>query len=145
MGQGGLFGPRKNASPGISIPASETKAQSIIVELRKLNPYDTPLSTAMLLRALLELSNDYYRGKKSLKKMDGLHKSMATTADHMHKAELLTKQQHDLVMRYTRTEESMLHVKTVQSYLHKDNFHPNAQALNTFWDEIGCFVAACWR
>ncbi len=140
-----LFGPRKNASPGITIPASETKARSIIVELRNLNPNVTPLSTAMLLRALLELSNDYYRERKSLKPEQYLHKSMATTADHMQTAGLMSKQQHDLVMRYTRTEEGMLHVKTVQAYLHKDNFHPNAQVLNTFWDEIGCFVVACWR
>lgn len=140
-----LFGPRKNASPGITIPSSETKAQSIIVELRKLNPYDTPLSIAMLLRALLELSNDYYREAKSLKKVDGLHKSIANTADHMKTTGLLSGTQHDLVMRYTRTTEGMLHVKTVQAYLHRDNYHPNAQALNTFWDEIGCFVAACWR
>lgn len=140
-----LFGPRRNASPGIAIPASESKAQSIIAELRQLNPKDTPLATAMLLRALLELSDNYYRERHQLVDKGALHKNIAASADHMKAAGTLADAQHNVVMNYTRTAEGMLHVKTVQAYLHKTTFHPNAQALNTFWDEIGCFVTACWR
>lgn len=140
-----LFGKTKTASPGLSIPSSETKVQSIIVELRKLNPHDTPLATTMLLRALLELSNEYYRGQHSLSAISHLHQSVANSADHMLNAGLLVQPEHDLVMSYTRSATSMLHIKTIQAYIHRTTHHPNGQALNTIWDEIGCFLRACWK
>lgn len=140
-----LFGPRKNASPGVSIPDTEPKVQSIIVELRKLNPHDTPLATTMLLRALIELSNEHYRTTNSLKGISDLHRSVANTADHMKTTNKLTEQQHDIAMAYTRSEASLLHIKNLQATIHRSTHHPNGQALNTMWDDIGCFVLACWR
>lgn len=140
-----IFGPRKNASPGIAIPQDETKAQSIIVELRKLNPHETPLATTMLLRALVELSNNHYRGKKQLRDEQHLHTGIANTADHMKTAGLLNQNQYDAVMSHTRGTVGLLHIKTLQHHIHRPTFHPNGQTLNTLWDEIGCFVAACWR
>lgn len=140
-----LFGPRKNASPGISIPSSETKAQSIIVELRQLNPHDTPLAATMLLRALIELSNNTYRAKHQLSEEQHLHTGIANTADHMKSAGLLNQSQYDAVTSHTRGNVGLLHIKTLQHHIHRSTFHPNGQMLNTFWDEIGCFVSACWR
>lgn len=140
-----LFGPRKNASPGIAIPSSETKAQSIIVELRQLNPHDTPLATTMLLRALIELSNNRYRQKHQLREEQHLHTGIANTADHMKTAGLLNQHQHDAVTSHTRGTVGLLHIKTLQHHIHRSTFHPNGQTLNTLWDEIGCFVTACWR
>lgn len=140
-----LFGQRKNASPGIAIPLSETKARSIIAELRELNPHKTPLAMTMLLRAFVELSNNHYRGKHQLRDEQALHTSIANTADHMKTAGLLNQNQHDAVMSHTRGTVGLLHIKTLQHHIHRSTFHPNGQTLNTFWDEIGCFVAACWR
>ncbi len=140
-----LFGMRKSASPGISIPPSETKAQSIIVELRKLDPHETPLATTMLLRALIELSNIYYREKHQLCEEQSLHAAVAKTADHMKTAGLLNQSQHDVVMSHTRGSVGLLHIKTLQHHIHRSTFHPNGQTLNTFWDEIRHFVTACWR
>jgi len=62
----------------------------------------------------------------------------------MKAAGLLSQGELDVILRYTREEQSMLHIKTLQAYIHRSNFHPNGQAINTFWDEIGCFIAACW-
>lgn len=140
-----LFGPRKNASPGISIPSSETKAQSIIVELRQLNPHETPLAATMLLRALIELSNNRYREKHQLREEQHLHTGIANTADHMKNAGLLNQNQYDAVTSHTRGTVGLLHIKTLQHHIHRSTFHPNGQTLNTFWDEIGCFITACWR
>lgn len=140
-----LFGPRKNASPGIAIPSSETKVQSIIVELRQLNPLETPLATTMLLRALIELSNNCYREKNQLREEQHLHTGIANTADHMKTAGLLNQNQYDAITSHTRGTVGLLHIKTLQHHIHRSTFHPNGQTLNTFWDEIGCFVTACWR
>ncbi|MDD5388978.1 MAG: hypothetical protein PHD37_06515 [Gallionellaceae bacterium] len=142
-----LFGTRKTASPGLSIPPSETKVQTIIAELRKLNPHETSLATTMLLRALIELSNDYYRAQHDLppKEQTALHKSIAHTANHMGDANILTEPEHTVVMNYTQGSEGMLHIRTIQAYIHSTEHHPNGQALNTIWDDISCFVRACWK
>lgn len=99
----------------------------------------------MLLRALIELSTNYYRQKHELKDEQHLHKSVASAADHMKQNGKLSDEQHNIVMHHTRHEAGMLHIKTIQSYVHKTTFMPNGQTLNTIWDEIGCFVGACWR
>lgn len=140
-----LFGRRKKSTPGFSIPDSEPKARSVVAELRGLNPMESPIAVAMLLRYLIELSNTRYRqAHPSLRQQDHLHRGIATSAEHMKGAERLTQDELDVILRYTREEQSMLHIKTLQAYIHRPNFHPNGQTLNTFWDEIGCFVKACW-
>lgn len=141
-----LFGRRANSAPGFIIPESEPKAISVVGELRRVDPKNTPIACAMLLRYLLELSNEYYRRQNGLRisQQDSLHRSIANSSEHMKTANRIDPAEHDLILRYTRDEESMLHVKTLQAYIHKPNFHPNAQAMNTFWDEIGSFVRACW-
>lgn len=141
-----LFGRRRRSSPDFSIPANESKAISVVAELRSMNPGDTPIATAMLLRYLIELSNTRYRQANNLRinPQESLHRLIANSAEHMKQADLIDQGQLDVVLRYTREEQSMLHIRTLQSYVHNPNFHPNAQALNTFWDEIGCFVCACW-
>ncbi|MHB1729620.1 MAG: ParB/Srx family N-terminal domain-containing protein [Leptospirillum sp.] len=139
-----LFGRKRNSSPGFYVPDSEPKVQSIIVELRKLDPHETPLSVTMLFRALIELSNNHYQEKKKLPKEQSLHKSIASSADRMLKENTLSKEQHEVVMRYTRGEDNLLHVKNIQSYIHKTTSHPSGKVINTVWDEISCFIITCW-
>lgn len=139
-----LFGRRKNSNPGFSVPANEAKLSTIVSELRQVDPFVTPLATTMLLRALIERSEIFYREKHNLTDKKALHTNIAASADHMKTSGLLSKSEHDAVMRHTRTDPGMLHIKTIQACIHENQFHPNGQTLNTTWDEIGCFVRACW-
>lgn len=141
-----LFGKRPHSAPGFIIPDTEPKAISVVAELRRLNPSATPIACAMLLRYLIELSNTHYRqaNNLSINQNESLHRSIANSSEHMKVNGRIADAEHNLILRYTRDEESMLHIKTLQAYIHKPNFHPNGQAINTFWDEIGCFVKACW-
>lgn len=139
-----LFGRRKNSAPGFSVPSGESKAITIVAELRRLNPMDTPLAVTMLLRALIERSEIHYRQKHGLKNKGTLHQNVAASADHMKNNDFLTGKEHDVVVRHTRSDAGMLHIKTLQACIHEAEFHPNGQNLNTTWDEIGCFVKACW-
>lgn len=139
-----LFGKRKNSTPGFAVPGDEPKVITILAELRQLDPNNTALAVTMLLRALIERSDFSYREKHSISDKGALHKNIAASADHMKSADLLNSAEHEVVMRHTRSDAGMLHIKTIQSYVHEATFHPNGQALNTMWDEIGCFVRACW-
>lgn len=141
-----LFG---RSSPGISIPASEVKAVTIVAEIRKLKVRGnngTPLAVGMLLRHLIELSDAHY---VALHKLPGkpLGKSVFQSAQHMKSAALLDVSQCDIVCRLADpgvSNNALLHIETLQKWMHRETHIPSYQALNIFWDAIAPFVRACW-
>jgi hypothetical protein len=139
-----LFGRRKNSKADFSFPHNRTKVMNVVSELRQLDPNATPMAVALLFRVLLELSDGAYRAVHQMKQADSLPKSIASSADKMLNDGLLSKAEHQVIETYTRGEQTILHVKTIQKFLHDDTSHPNGQGLNTMWDSIGCFVKACW-
>lgn len=132
------------AHPGFGVPAGHQKIGDAITELRRLKVKETPLAVSMVFRTLIELSEQHYRQISNLKDKDAFHKNIAAAADHMKDAGLLSEAQHAVVMTRTRDDGGMLHVKTLHGYVHSEHFHPTYQMLNSLWNEIGCFVAACW-
>jgi hypothetical protein len=141
-----LFG---RSSPGISIPGSESKAVTIVAEIRKLKVRGdnaTPLAVGMLLRHLIELSNGHYVARHTLPgKLLG--KSVFQSAQHMKAAGLLDESQCDIVCRLADpgiSNSELLHIETLQKWMHRETHVPSYQALNIFWDAIAPFVRACW-
>ncbi|HDU4714787.1 MULTISPECIES: ParB N-terminal domain-containing protein [Klebsiella] len=137
-----LFG---RAKIGISVPDDATKVRMIITELRQLDIRKTTLAATVLLRALLELSDREYRTIHSIKDKGGLSKNIALAADHMLNNGKISSSEHNIIMAYTRGEQGVLHIETLQKFLHKESHHPDYQTINIFWDNIGCFVRACWK
>lgn len=135
--------PRKH--PGFGIPVGHTKVSNIITELRNLKVKETPLAVAMVFRTLVELSEDHYRTKHQISDGDTFTKRIARAADHMSTAGTLSDDQHQVVIRRSREDGGIMHATTLHKYVHSPDFHPNYQTLNSLWDELGCFVAACWR
>lgn len=117
----------------------------IITELRQLDIRKTTLAATVLLRALLELSDREYRTIHSIKDKGGLSKNIALAADHMLNNGKISSSEHNIIMAYTRGEQGVLHIETLQKFLHKESHHPDYQTINIFWDNIGCFVRACWK
>ena len=145
----GLF-PR--GKDGIPIPTVNAKAKNIVAELRRLKTNGnkstpgTPIAVAMLLRALIEISTENYCNNFSdVKKDQDFNKQVAKAADHMLENGFIARDQHEVVMRQTRSSESMLHIKTIQKYVHSASFHPTGQVLNSLWDEISVYIGVCWR
>lgn len=134
---------------GLPIPYDHEKAKNIVGELRRLKTSGekaTPIAVAMLLRALLEISTDrYFRVNQDLKDVQDFHIRIAKAADHMRNNGLIDGDQHAVILRHSREQESILHVKTIQKYVHSPAFHPNGQTLNSLWDEISVYIGACWR
>jgi len=131
----------------LAIPEEHLKAKNIVAELRRLKTggaKGTPIAVAMLLRALIELSTNRYRDVFSVKVDQDFHRQVASVADHMRTRSFISVDQHALVIRMSRENESMLHVKTLQKYVHSDAFHPTVDVLNSLWDQISFYVGACW-
>lgn len=133
------------AHPGFGLPAGHIKVANIITELKRLKVKDTPQAVAMLLRTLIELSETHYRETNGVELAGNFHQKIARAADHMRVNNRLNHDQHQAILAQSRAEHGLLHVKTLHGYVHTSAFHPNYQTLNSQWDEIGCFVAACWN
>lgn len=132
---------------GLSIPEEHSKARNIVAELRRLKTggsNGTPIAVAMLLRALIEISTNKYREEFKLKPEQDFHRQVAQAADHMLSSGFIKNEQYTAIVRMSRETEGMLHVKTLQKYVHSEAFHPSSDVLNTLWDQISCYVSACW-
>ncbi|MBS1204596.1 MAG: hypothetical protein H6R25_1495 [Proteobacteria bacterium] len=130
---------------GINVPDEETKIRTIISELRQLDVKKTTLAVAFLLRALLELSDKEYRRMHNLTDRKSLAKNIAFSAEHMFENGLITDSEHHVILTYTRGEQGVLHIETLQKLIHRETHHPDYISLNVFWTNIGCFVRACWK
>ncbi|BDU15378.1 ParB N-terminal domain-containing protein [Lysobacter auxotrophicus] len=135
----------RGRSLGFSIPSSNVKAYNIVVELGKLSPKDTPLAVAALFRMLVELSTaEYYRRHPDVPARDGTHKKIAAVARHLHSAGKISEGLRDQVLQRTTEAQGMLQYNTLNNYMHDVNAHPEFRSLNTLWDEIEPYLAACW-
>ncbi|BDG59742.1 ParB/Srx family N-terminal domain-containing protein [Caldinitratiruptor microaerophilus] len=132
-------------SPGFNVPSDKTKVRNVLAELGRLDVTETPIAVAVLLRMLIEFSVGHYREVHGLGKEDKLVLDVAAVADHMHQQGEISDDQHELIIRRSREQGGMLHVRTLQKYVHSPDFHPSDQVLNTLWDEISFFVAKCWE
>jgi ParB-like nuclease domain len=143
-----LFG---KGSPGLPIPDSERKAATIVAEIRTLTvkgDKSAPIAVGMLLRHLIEISDEYYREQHSLGiKSGGLGKSVHSSAAHMKDSQRLTVAECDMVSRLANPGTSstdLLHIETLQKMMHRGTHLPTYQLLNTFWDHMAPFIRACW-
>lgn len=137
-----VFGAR---SPGIAIPATgHPKEQTLVAELRALDVSKFPLAATMLTRALIELSDLHYRTTNSLQDQGTLSKNIKKSAQHMLSNGKLNGSEEDMVKRLCNSSGAMIEIETLQKMVHRSTHNLDRQFVNTLWDNIGCFVKACW-
>ena len=137
-----VFGSR---SPGIAIPATgHPKEQTLMAELRALDVSKFPLAATMLTRALIELSDLHYRTKNSLQDQTQLSKNIKKSAQHMLSNGKLNASEEDMVKRLCNPSGAMIEIESLQKMVHRKTHNLDRQFVNTLWDNIGCFVKACW-
>ena len=138
-----------SGAPQPSVPAAETKMRGVLYEIAQIKDVrQSPLTTAFLIRALIELSEKHYRAQNGLTDKNKLADNIASACDSMLTKTHLTAGQVQLVKSYTvtkATEVGVFNVDTLQKYLHRETHLPVAQTINTFWDELHIFVRACWK
>lgn len=137
-----IFGSR---SPGIAIPGDEyPKAQTIVAELRKLDLTKFSLAATFLLRGLIEVSDARYRTTYSLPDTQALAKNIRKSVEHMHANGKLSEAERDIVLRVCSNDGAMIEIETLQKMLHKSTHNSSREFVNTLWDNLKCFVVACW-
>ncbi len=136
-----------NGSPKPVIPFAHTKTRTIVAEIGQLNVKKTPLAVCLLLRGLIELSANQFLATQQMKDHQKLAKNVLYTAEIMMSQGLINDSQLDIIKRYCNSDPSqqgLLHIETLQKFVHKETHQPDYQILNTFWDGFGCYVRACW-
>lgn len=136
-------------SPAPSVPSTEKKIKQILFELGRIpNTQDMPLTCAMLLRALIELSVSHYQRRHAMQEQRSLAKNTESVADALLNKNNINQSLTDLIKAYTRTSKDQVdifNIDTIQKYIHRDTHIPTHVTLHTIWDEIGPFVHACWN
>lgn len=132
-------------APGIAIPTTGyPKEQTLVAELRALDLSKFPLAATMLTRALIEVSDLHYRTTNTLPDQEKLAKNIKKSAQHMLTSGRLTKNEEDMVTRLCNSGGAMIEIETLQKMVHRNTHNLDRQFVNTLWDNIGCFVRACW-
>lgn len=132
-------------APNIAIPSTEAKACTIVSEIRALDVKKTSLATAMLMRHLIELSDEHYRRRFRLGDKGTLAKNVSGSATDMLSRARLEKSEYDITCRLGSTSsKDLLQIEMLQKVMHRSTHHPSYQLVNTFWDNIAPFVRACW-
>lgn len=137
-----VFGSR---APGIAIPSTgHPKEQTIVAELRGLDVSKFPLAATMLTRALIELSELHYRTKNGLEDQQYLAKNIKKSIKHMVDNGKISASEEDMVKRLCNPSGAMIEIETLQKMIHRNTHNLDRQFINTLWDNIGCFIRACW-
>lgn len=136
-----LFGKRP---PELQVPESEIKVRDIVRLLRELDVQTQTLAVAMLLRHLIESSEDAYRGKHSLP-TERLGRAVRRSAERMFSQGRLTSDARDVVIRMCDANANgLVSIETLQNLMHRRENIPNGNLINALWDQIGPFVRECW-
>ena len=115
-----------------------------MAELRALDLVKFPLAATMLTRALIELSDLHYRTTHGLQDQGTLSKNIEKSVHHMLTNMKVSKSEADIVKRLCNPSGTMIEIETLQKMVHRKTHNLDRQFVNTLWDNIGCFVKACW-
>ena len=137
-----VFGSR---APNIAIPLTGyPKEQTLVSELRYIDLSKFPIAATMLMRALMEVSDLHYRTQNQLQDQQKLANNIKISAAHMRARGKLSEPEKDMIDILCNKGGAMIEIATLQKMIHKPTHNLNRQFVNTLWDNIGCFVRACW-
>lgn len=141
----GIF-PRKRIH--FAVPDTEAKVKNILNELAELKVVDAPISVGVLLRALIEISVQYYIKKNKIAcatpKDKELKNQIVHASNHMYSTGLIDNSYKKSLGKMGNSEE-LLSVSTLHDWVHNPKITPSSQNLCIFWDNIEPFVRNCWQ
>lgn len=140
--------PSTNAQKGV-IPRDLTleikcqKTNNIFNELKKIQVEQFPNASAILLRAFLELSVDYYIAKtkknipKDMKLLGRLQK--------IYKEMDLSKDEKKVLDIITSNKNNPAHTNVLNSYIHNKNHHPDPDSIKIAFDNLTVFFKKAYE
>lgn len=127
-----------------TVPESRSKEFHIFAEMCRLSSKDLPIACIVMMRVFLEITM-----KQTILAMglewQNLSKSSLRVSEKLYSANYINDSIKELVKQYANTEGGLFTISNIQSHIHSTRFHPSQSSVNTYWDELDPFLAACWR
>jgi len=130
---------------GLPVPGSETKLNTVLVELSSgIDVRDATIAAGVLLRLVLERSVDCYMEKNTIPRKTKLHQRITATAKYMESVETIKQPQREQLVKMSSSEE-LISAHTLHAWVHNPDYNPNPREVCTFWDNIYFFLVKCWE
>lgn len=132
-----------------SLTIGQARLLKIFNELKTLRLETYPNAAAVLFRAFIEMSADYY--------LDSMPRNNGVTADgkmtqkidaickHMEETGIMTKHELRPVRQMVASPSQTQSIRTFHSYVHNMNVTPAIDDLKSAWDDIWKFIENLWR
>lgn len=128
----------------VSVPEYRKKEYEIFSDMCRLSSKDTPIACIVMLRVFLETSVKQVIISMNLKQ-DKLSNSTTRVVEGLHKTDYISDGVKEVIKQYSNPHSGLFSIKNIQSLVHSTSFHPNKSMVNTYWDELEPFLAACWK
>lgn len=128
----------------IDIPRHRKKEYEIFSDICRLSSKETPIACVVMLRVFLETSVKQVTISMNLE-WQNLSKSTSRVVDGLHQTSYISDGVKEIIKQYSNTQGGMFSINNIQSMVHSTSFHPNKSMVNTYWDELEPFLAACWK
>ena len=125
----------------INWDARQIRLRSVWGELQTLKVHQHPNAVSALMRILIELAVESYLEHRSLKRGDNLSQNIGAAAKDLLNREAIDQHYFDELERLRRHDE-LISVKSMQRFIHSQNFAPAPQEIITYWNRLGEFLIA---
>lgn len=137
-------GPKQNTfvptdTPAIPWRSDQVRLRTIWDELQGLRLDRYPNAASALLRMLLELTVRNYLDSKNMAIKDGLATQFRDVAGDLLKRHLIDDEYFQELERL-RLHDELISIRSMQRFLHSENFTPNSGELTTYWARLRVFL-----
>lgn len=131
---------------GLPVPDSETKLNTVLVELTsKVNVREATIAAGVLIRIVLERSVVYYIKQNNITtRSDKLHVRINEVAKKMKTVGVIHSKELQQLKKMSNTEQ-LISAHTLNAWVHNPTYIPNPREICTFWDNIYFFLVECWK
>jgi len=132
---------------GLPVPNTETKLNSILVELsKKIDVREAPVSAGVLVRLVLERCVQCYAKKNNvtINDNDKFHTRISKVAQKMKELGAIDNNKLNLLNRMSDPKE-LMSTNALHSWVHNSDDIPEPRHICTFWDKIRFFLVECLK
>lgn len=128
---------------------SNSRANKIYRELKKLNVNDFENAAGVLFRVFVEVSTDLYIDKHAssitMHVNSKLRQKVEAVAKHMEDSGFSDKYKLKGVRTAVNSEHNVLSIHTFNAIVHNPDYSPDALSLKKAWDNIEPYMEALWQ
>lgn len=129
-------------APAIAWRANQGRIRAIWEELQSLSLTAYPNGISALIRIMLEMAVDSYNENRGLAAADNLAQKVRVSSNDLLARDIIDQQYFDEIERL-RQHSELISIRSMQRYVHSNNFAPLPNELIVYWQRLGRLIVAC--